>query len=86
MRPREALTRHPDGSRVAYMRPQDVPRSLPGDVREACASLVLRCGLSGARPNHKYRVSQWYYIGFEVADETLVFRLRYLNVQIVEFT
>ena len=50
MRPREAPTRPPDGSQVAHMRPQDVPRSPLGDTRGACASLVLRGGLSGARP------------------------------------
>jgi hypothetical protein len=50
MKPREAPTRPPDGSQVAHMRPQDVPWSPPGDIREACAFLAPRGASSKARP------------------------------------
>ena len=63
MKPREAPTRPPDGSQVAHMRPQDVPWSPPGDIREACAFLAPHGGLSKARPKSR-RVL--FYIGLIV--------------------
>ena len=53
MMPREARTRPPDGSQVGFMRPQDARRSHPGDIREACALLAPRGGLSKARPKSR---------------------------------
>ena len=50
MKPREAPARPPDGSQVVHMRPHDVPRSSPGDIREARAFLAPRGRVSKARP------------------------------------
>ena len=51
--PRKAPTTPPDGPQMASMRPQDVPRSSPNDIREACVFLAPRGGLAEHVPNRE---------------------------------
>ena len=46
---------------VAHMRHQDVPKSPPGDIREACVFLALRGGLAELTPNQEWCVLHMFY-------------------------
>ena len=51
----------PDGSQMVNMRPQDAPKSPPGDTREACVFLAPRGGLAEHVPNRELCVLHWFY-------------------------
>ena len=52
---------------MAHMRPQDVPRSPPGDIREACVFLAPRGGLAGLTQNQEWCVLHRFYKQNEIA-------------------
>ena len=65
MKPQKAPTRPPDGFQMAHMRPQDAPRNLPGDPREAYVSLAPRGGLAEHAPNREWCVLHGFIRFFE---------------------
>ena len=56
----ETIRWPPDGSQIAHMRPQDAPRSPPGDIREACVFIAPRGGLVEHVPNQEWCVLLWF--------------------------
>ena len=78
VRPRKAPTRPPDGFQMANMRPQDAPRNPASDIREACAFLAPRGGLTEHVQNQDLCVFHWFYNVFELWAKP---RSSYLDTQ-----
>ena len=66
MKFQKAPTRPPDGSQMVDMRPQDAPKSPPGDTREACAFWARRgwkssTALLGRLEQHSFGCVLWIH-------------------------